>query len=183
MEKEQWGTIGAVVLLVVVAGLAVTFSWWMTLVPPASYGVSASKEPAIYTPPVPGAIDVYTSTHIAQTICNKNWSTASIRPPTSYTHPISVKLVGEYNAKYGTNYTTAQGELDHVISIELAGSPTSTDNLAFEPGKIPNPKDKVENFLHKQVCSAPASKQAQELKLAQKEISTDWHKVLIDNKL
>jgi hypothetical protein len=40
----------------------------------------------------------------------------------------------------------------HEVSLELAGAPDDPRNLWVEPGKIPNPKDAVENKL-----SAPAT--------------------------
>ena len=49
------------------------------------------------------------------------------------------------------------------------GAPNDTRNLWPEPGKSPNPKDRVEDLLHKQVCDGTIS-----LALAQQEISTDW---------
>lgn len=66
----------------------------------------------------------------------------------------------------------ADYEEDHLISLELGGSPTDPKNLWPESyTTIPNArdKDKVENYLHKQVCSGALS-----LKEAQREISTDW---------
>lgn len=62
-------------------------------------------------------------------------------------------------------------ELDHLIPLELGGA-DSEANLWPQPAK-PFPgfhaKDKLENELHKEVCSGKIS-----LEEAQKEIRTDW---------
>jgi hypothetical protein len=66
------------------------------------------------------------------------------------------------------------GEIDHLISLELGGS-NDISNLWPEDGKIPNPKDAVENRLHKWVCSGSTPKvQASRLHAAQQAIRTDW---------
>ncbi len=75
-------------------------------------------------------------------------------------------------AEYGiTSHTTGQYEVDHLISLELGGS-NDIANLWPEPAE-PRPgfheKDKVENYLHDQVCSGAIS-----LQQAQYEISHDW---------
>ena len=75
-------------------------------------------------------------------------------------------------AEYGiTSHTTGQYEVDHLISLELGGS-NDISNLWPEPAD-PRPgfheKDKVENYLHDQVCSNAIT-----LQQAQYEISHDW---------
>jgi len=75
-------------------------------------------------------------------------------------------------AEYGiTSHTTGQYEVDHLISLELGGS-NDISNLWPEPAE-PRPgfheKDKVENYLHDQVCSG-----AIPLQQAQIEIATNW---------
>jgi hypothetical protein len=75
-------------------------------------------------------------------------------------------------AEYGiTHHTTGQYEVDHLISLELGGS-NDISNLwpeAASPTPGFHEKDKVENYLHDQVCSGAVS-----LQQAQIEISTDW---------
>ncbi len=78
-------------------------------------------------------------------------------------------------AEYGiTSHTAGQYEVDHLISLELGGS-NDIANLWPEPAE-PRPgfheKDKVENYLHDQVCSG-----ALPLQQAQYEISHDWMSV------
>lgn len=67
--------------------------------------------------------------------------------------------------------TTGEFEVDHLISLELGGS-NDIANLwpeAAEPRPGFHEKDKVENFLHQQVCSGQIS-----LEQAQSEIAHDW---------
>ncbi len=77
-------------------------------------------------------------------------------------------------ASYGIKSRTAgEYEVDHLVSLELGGS-NDISNLWPELA-APKPgfreKDKVENFLHDQVCSGEMT-----LKEAQIMIATDWHK-------
>ena len=76
-----------------------------------------------------------------------------------------------YN-EYGiTHHTAGEYEVDHLISLELGGS-NDISNLWPEIA-LPNPgfheKDKVENYLHEQVCNGAIS-----LHDAQVEIATNW---------
>src|SRR5215471_19480909 len=80
-----------------------------------------------------------TQANIQQTICVKGY-TKTVRPPTSYTTPLKMTLMG----KYGFTDSPKNYELDHLISLELGGNPTSVQNLWPEPGASPNAKDKVE---------------------------------------
>jgi hypothetical protein len=68
-------------------------------------------------------------------------------------------------------------ELDHLIPLELGGCPDCQENLWLEPYD-PRPgarqKDRVENFLHREVCSG-----AMPLEDAQKAIASDWYKIYI----
>lgn len=75
-------------------------------------------------------------------------------------------------AEYGiASHTTGQYEVDHIVSLELGGS-NDISNL-FPEAASPTPgfheKDKVENYLHAQVCNGSVS-----LADAQREIATDW---------
>ncbi len=75
-------------------------------------------------------------------------------------------------AEYGiASHTTGQYEVDHLISLELGGS-NDISNLWPELAS-PKPgfheKDKVENYLHDQMCSGAVS-----LHDAQVEIATNW---------
>jgi hypothetical protein len=59
-------------------------------------------------------------------------------------------------------------ELDHLVPPELGGSNDIT-NLWPEAGRVPNPKDKVENALNRAVCAGKVS-----LAAAQNAIASDW---------
>ncbi len=78
----------------------------------------------------------------------------------------------EVYAEYGiTSHEPGQYEVDHLISLELGGS-NDIANLWPEPADPPpgfHEKDKVENYLHDQVCSGKIS-----LQLAQYQIATNW---------
>jgi len=75
-------------------------------------------------------------------------------------------------AEYGiTSHPTGAYEVDHQISLELGGS-NSIANLwpeAAEPRPGFHEKDKVENFLHQQVCNGVMT-----LPAAQATIATNW---------
>jgi hypothetical protein len=65
-------------------------------------------------------------------------------------------------------------EVDHLISLELGGS-NQFQNLWPEP-YLPHPgsrdKDKVENWLHREVCAGRIP-----IEVAQREIAGDWYSV------
>ncbi len=75
-------------------------------------------------------------------------------------------------AEYGiTTHSGSTYEMDHLIPLELGGS-NDIKNL-FPEAALPTPgfheKDKVENYLHKQVCDGKMT-----LSTAQKQIATNW---------
>ncbi|HEU5358924.1 MAG TPA: hypothetical protein VFU45_07385 [Gemmatimonadales bacterium] len=67
-------------------------------------------------------------------------------------------------------------EVDHLISLELGGS-NEFQNLWPEP-YVPHPgardKDKVENWLHREVCAGRIP-----IEEAQREIAEDWYAVYL----
>jgi hypothetical protein len=112
----------------------------------------------------PGAIDpAVTQQNIHSTICRSGY-TKTVRPPESQTE--RAKFDVAYRA-YHVRHSAAS-ELDHLVSLELGGA-NDIANLWPEVGKLPNPKDKVENDLHRAVCEGKAS-----LAAAQQAIATDW---------
>lgn len=120
----------------------------------------------------PGATDPRVSqSNIADTICVPGW-TKTVRPPVRVTNAIKVELMRAGGVKDSSAY-----ELDHLIPLELGGCPDCRENLWLEPYD-PQPgarqKDRVENFLHREVCSG-----AMPLEDAQKAIATDWYKIYI----
>ncbi len=105
------------------------------------------------------------------TVCHR--STKNIRPPVSYTDNLKVEQIKAYGYSH-TN--TKDYEEDHLISLELGGSPTDPKNLWPEPRKTIAPsgeasedKDKIENLCHEKVCSGEI-----QLSDAQKQIASNW---------
>lgn len=106
-----------------------------------------------------------TQANIQQTICVRGY-TKTIRPPASYTDQLKIQQI----AQYGYSDTNSRDyEEDHLISLELGGAPSDPKNLWPEPGRSPNPKDKIENLCHEKVCSGQLS-----LSDAQHQIATNW---------
>lgn len=122
----------------------------------------------------PGAINTdITQDNIKENICNPHWTTRSIRPSSSYTTGLKIQQIKAYGY---TDERTSPYEEDHLISLELGGSPTDPKNLWPQPytGVFgAHAKDKVENELHMEVCNGEIS-----LKQAQQEISKDWEAIL-----
>jgi hypothetical protein len=112
----------------------------------------------------PGAVNpAVRQDTIKDTICKAGW-TKTVRPPTSKTNGMKATSARSYDLAPGE-----KGEYDHLVSLELGGAPDDPRNLWVEPGKIPNPKDAVENKLHAAVCSGLI-----QLAPAQKAIAADW---------
>jgi hypothetical protein len=57
----------------------------------------------------------------------------------------------------------------HLVSLELGGAANDPRNLWPEPGGSPNPKNSVENALHRMVCDGQM-----QLSQAQHIIATAW---------
>jgi len=134
--------------------------------------------PDIYPDPArtPGAVNSeITQENIRETICNPRWSTKSIRPEENYTHRLKVEQIGEYGY---SDSRLKDYEEDHFIPLELGGNPSDPKNLWPEPFETSVPdggahaKDKVENYLHAEVCSGSLT-----LDQARREISEDWYRV------
>ncbi|HVB41795.1 MAG TPA: DUF3761 domain-containing protein [Streptosporangiaceae bacterium] len=119
----------------------------------------------------PGAVNLaVTQADMGSTICRTGY-TRTIRPPEEYTTKLKKsQLAAGYT--YHGDRRTGDYEEDHLISLELGGSPTDSRNLWPEPyhategAKV---KDLVENRLHDLVCSGQLS-----LAAAQYAISVNW---------
>jgi len=145
----------------------------------------------IYPDPArtPGAANPQvTHRNIKDNICNPQWSTKLVRPPSEYTSKLKRKQLREYgdtvhqtraelvNPSTGKLDTTrclahsdnmACYEEDHLIPLEDGGDPTDPRNLWPEPynthvgGAImgARQKDVVEAFIHDEICyDIPGSK-------------------------
>ena len=145
----------------------------------------------IYPDPVrtPGAANPeVTQESIKDNICNPQWSTKLIRPPSEYTSKLKRKQLREYGdtvhqtraelinpdtGKVDTTRCVARSdnmacyEEDHLIPLEDGGAPQDPRNLWPEPynthvgGTIigARQKDVVEAFIHDEICfDVPKSK-------------------------
>lgn len=137
------------------------------------YAAVAPESAAMPNPKfTPGALNpAVTQQNLDETICRRGGYTKSIRPPESYTHDLKVKQIKEYGY---TDTRLYDYEEDHLISLELGGSPDSPKNLWPEPHHVMGgwgsyAKDKLENKLHAMVCHGEMP-----LAQAQHEIATDW---------
>jgi len=119
----------------------------------------------------PGSIDSrVTQANIKGTICISGY-TKTVRPPSSYTTALKRQQLTTTYA-YFSDKSTRGYEEDHLISIELGGSPTDPKNLWPEPyasSEGARIKDRIENKLHALVCSGAVS-----LATAQHAIATNW---------
>jgi hypothetical protein len=97
----------------------------------------------------PGAFnpDVSQAT-IRSTICVRGW-TRIVRPPASYTSALKTEQL----RAYGLRGPPSAYQEDHLISLELGGSPTDPRNLWPEPYPRAAEVDKIENELNSKVCS------------------------------
>jgi len=119
----------------------------------------------------PGATNpAVTQTTIHSTICLTGY-TKTIRPSSSYTTALKrQQLAAGYTFHH--DLSTSDYEEDHLISLELGGSPASVKNLWPEPyaaAEGARVKDKIENRLHDLVCSGQLT-----LRAAQRAIATNW---------
>lgn len=132
------------------------------------------QDPQSYLPDpscTPGALNpAVTQDTISTTICVSGY-TGTIRPPASYTNKLKLQQMKEYGF---TDLNPKNYEEDHFISLELGGSPDDPKNLWPEPHPSYNEKDKVENYLHREVCAGRMSLQA-----AQDAITRNWYTVFL----
>ena len=119
----------------------------------------------------PGARNpAVTQATIHSTICVSGYS-SSVRPPESYTQRLKyAALDSGYNLRGDTS--AHDYEEDHLIPLEVGGSPTSPKNLWPEPWNIvwnAGKKDRLENAMHRLVCSGAVS-----LAVAQRVFTANW---------
>jgi hypothetical protein len=123
-------------------------------------GATISRLPGEPNPALtPGAYNpAVTQATIGRTICVSGW-TATIRPSSSYTTALKRTQIVQY--RYAVTSLSAYEE-DHLIPLELGGSPASAKNLWPEPytAHLANGtsvgarvKDVFETRLKKAVCA------------------------------
>ncbi len=134
--------------------------------------VASGRDPGLPNPvATPGATNARVSqATIHSTICVSGYS-SSVRPPESYTQKLKYhQLDTGYNLHGDTR--ASHYEEDHLIPLEVGGSPTSVKNLWPEPWNTTwnaGKKDSLENTMHRLVCSGAVS-----LKTAQRVFATNW---------
>src|SRR5438874_6363065 len=91
----------------------------------------------------PGVRSIHvTQGNLRSTICVRGYASA-VRPPLSYTNALKLKQMHQY----GESGPPSNYEEDHLISLELGGSPRSARNLWPEPIERARVVDKIENHL------------------------------------
>jgi hypothetical protein len=127
----------------------------------------------------PGATNANVNqANIKDNVCKANW-TGTVRPPVSYTNKLkATQMASTYKTLVATfGASAANYEEDHLISLQLGGSPTDPKNLWPEPyaGNNARKKDVIETKLKNLICTGKI-----QLADAQKAIATNW--VLAYNK-
>lgn len=141
---------------------------------PADIYPNSSTQPGFANPDI-------TQDNIADNICNKKWSTKSVRPPSSVTTKLKLQQIKDYG--FNVHQTKASlidrttqkfnptrckpksdnpacYEEDHIISLENGGNPSDPRNLYPEAYNTKvakkivgaHQKDKVENYVHNGIC-------------------------------
>lgn len=146
---------------------------WLLPLTPIGYCQAAYRQhgPALLNDlaTTPGAILAQDTKDV---LCSRGFHTRDVRA-------VSEDTKQQVCREYGVDREHCTGEfyeIDHLISLELGGS-NDIQNLWPEP-YTPQPgakeKDKVENWLHQQLCSGKMS-----LAAAQAVIAQDWYAVYL----
>jgi hypothetical protein len=97
----------------------------------------------------PGVLNpAVTQATIGSTICRRGW-TRTIRPPVDYTNVLKRRQLRQY----GRRGPPSAYQEDHLISLELGGSPADPRNLWPEPYPRASAVDQIENDLNHRVCA------------------------------
>ena len=135
--------------------------------PIGQYGIKGTVEQGILPPNDYGvASRTITQENMEKTICNKDWKTSSVRPPSSLTSALKKQQLKEMGYK-DTDITHFSE--DHVISLWLGGAPRDPKNLFPQLHPYSYQKDKLEYYLHTLVCKGDIS-----LRDAQNRLSNNW---------
>lgn len=143
------------------------------------YGLVFPRSDALPNPRLtPGALNpAVTQANIHETICRPGGYTRSIRPDEHYTEQLKREGIRQYGYVQSMGrdaFRFSNYEEDHLVSLELGGSPDSPQNLWPEPHHVIGgwgsyAKDKLENRLHSLVCRGQIP-----LAEAQYDIAHDW---------
>jgi hypothetical protein len=157
----------------VVLGLALTLSAGQVSTPssaagPATVAPSAAKHvgpPDLYPNPSLTPGDVLPGVTAAE-VCQPGYAT-SVRA-------VSSSEKAEVFRRYGIPDVAGKYEVDHFVSLEIGGSNNVTNLWPERYGPTPgaHEKDKVEDYLHTQVCHGAMS-----LPAAQNAIRQDWYAI------
>ena len=134
--------------------------------------LGASTNPALPNARLtPGATNpAVTPSTIHSTICVVGY-TSRIRPAESYTEALKFRqLDSGYNLRGDTH--ARDYEEDHLVPLEVGGSPSAVANLWPEPRHLlwgASRKDRLEDVLHELVCRGAVS-----LRVAQRVFETNW---------
>ena len=97
----------------------------------------------------PGGLNpAVTQATIASTICRHGW-TRTIRPPVDYTNALKQRQLRRDRLRG----PPSAFQEDHLISLELGGSPLDPRNLWPEPYPRALIVDQLENDLNRRVCA------------------------------
>lgn len=110
--------------------------------------------------------DSVTQQTIKETICTHGW-TKTVRPPVTVTNEIKQSKL---KARGEPSTNDRLYELDHIIPLELGGSPADIRNLQLQLWPEAHQKDMTENCLKETVCRGALS-----LDEARRHIWEDWH--------
>lgn len=123
---------------------------------------------ALILPTIPGAVDPHvTQATIHRTVCVPGY-TRRVRPSSSYTTALKKRQVvalGYANQNYHAY------EEDHLVPLELGGSPRSPRNLWPEPWAQALRSDRFEDELHYRLCRGDLS-----LRYA-RALAIDWKRL------
>jgi hypothetical protein len=140
-----------------------------------SYVACHARGSGLYSRPdprcTPGTLNPeVTQAKIDSTICQSGW-TSTVRPPESITEPEKLASI----QAYGDTGPPSSDEYDHDVPLELGGAVNDSRNLWPEPDYAhpapfyANPKDHLEDKLHRLVCDG-----AMGLSQAQSAIASNW---------
>ncbi|CAG6393949.1 hypothetical protein NMG29_20440 [Streptomyces cocklensis] len=157
--------VGGSVLALAVSGLIVGVSAGTAHASTCSHAYlplpDSSCTPGVYYSAV-------TQSTIHSTICVSGW-TATVRPPTTYTNPLKAQGIIDYGY---ADTSMSSYEEDHLVPLELGGSPRDPGNLWPEPysgTKTAYTKDGTETKLKNAVCNGTIT-----LSAARSAIKNNW---------